>query len=283
MRNLGQFQKRSFQRQAPPMEKKTFWREYFIYSIEFLPLTAGTANALPTALAFSNLSPPLKIDSDSDFEFISTMYTATDPRVYIRLRDNTFGRYLHDIPALDMRHFGGQALNSITANGFVAYEWQTPYLIRAASSLGIEAADFSGSSNTVRISFHGCKVRPGTPPYARQYSNKSHHCYIAQPTTISANQTQNFVISMDNDSDFLISSITGSRSGAALVNVKNKDSNWMNIPVHFDNFVGNGNFPNILKYPKFLGKGETLTITVQDLSGSNNTVSLYFYGWKLFG
>jgi hypothetical protein len=57
----------------------------------------------------------------------------------------------------------------------------------------------------------------------------------------------------------------------------------MNIPVHFDNLIGNGQFPNELKYPKFVRNGESLTVTIQDISGSANTVSMFLECWKLLG
>lgn len=269
----------------PPIdESRPFWREYFIYNFEFLPLGAGTSNALPSALAFASLSPPLKLDSDGDFEHISTMYVATDSRVYLKISDNTVGRYLHTATeALDMRAYSGQVLTGITANGFIAREMTSPHLYRAATSVGIEAADFSGSSNTVRVALHGCKVRPGRPPYAREYKAKTHHTYIITPAVISGNQTQVFTLATDNDSDFMVNEITGIRTGAALISIKHGEKNWMNIPVHFDNFVGNGQFPNKLKYPMFIKRGETIIITINDLSGSSNTVKLQFEGWKLFG
>lgn len=268
---------------TPPMvETRKFWREYFIYSTEFLPLAAGTANAAPSALAFTGTNN-IGMDSDSDFEWISTMYVATDSRVYTRIIDNKMGRRIHAL-TLDMRNIAGQALSGITANGFVAYERKTPYLISASSSFQMEAADFSGSSNTVRISFHGCKVRPGVPPYSKAYKAKLPHIYVIEPTSIAANQTQTFVIRNDNDGDYLVSAITGSRTGACLVTIKNgTDKAWMNIPVHFDNLIGNGQFPNELKYPKFVRNGESLTVTIQDISGSANVISIFLECWKLLG
>lgn len=267
----------------PPIaEQRPFWREYFVYAFEYLPLTAGTTNALPNALPFTSLSPILKLDSDSDFEHISTVYVATDSRVYMRISDNTMGRRLHT-ETIDMRAYAGQVLTGITANGFIAREMTSPHLFRAATTIGMEMADFSGSNNTIRVALHGCKVRPGRPPYAREYQAKTHHTYIIQPATISANQTQIFTLSTDNDSDFMVNEITGIRSGAALVSVKHGSKNWMNIPVHFDNLIGNGQFPNRLKYPVFIKRGETIIITVQDLSGSDNIIKIQMEGWKLFG
>src|SRR5712691_3067173 len=152
------------------------WKEYFVYSADFvaaLQLPAGVANADPTALAGGAFFPfPIKIHTDSDFEWLKTVYSFTDPRVYLRFQDDTSGRRLHR-STLDARLSAGigvsfaAAIPNIESTAFLPFIEPEGYTIAAATTFTIDAADFSGVANTVRVSLHGNKVRPGWAPWER--------------------------------------------------------------------------------------------------------------------
>ncbi|MGH7754440.1 MAG: hypothetical protein ACREN5_16670, partial [Gemmatimonadales bacterium] len=168
-RRLGQAQEvEDYLRQPAVPEAPPTWKEYFIYTADFTgaqALVAGVLNGAPTTQVFGEVE--VRIDSDADFEFIKTMYVATDPRVYVRYSDGTAGRLLQR-GTLDLREVGGQAFNPTTPTEnrwFLPFIWPQPYVIAASTVFTVQAADFSAGANTVRISFHGNKIRPGRAPY----------------------------------------------------------------------------------------------------------------------
>ena len=71
------------------MANNQVYKEYFIYSAEWLPLAAGTLNASPSALGFTEFQ--LKIGNDADFEILKSMAICTDRRIWVNMRD-TSGR-----------------------------------------------------------------------------------------------------------------------------------------------------------------------------------------------
>lgn len=271
------------------------WKEFFAYSADFAgaqALTAGTANGRPSAIPFTPFN--IVIDADSHFEFVKTMYVATDPRVYVRYRDDTAGRYLHR-GALDLQALAGLAAPFPTigaspnprAPSFVPFIWPRAHLIAAMSQFSVEAADYSGVGNTVRIAFHGAKLRPGRAPWDRPVGRRLPYT-IAIPDDsvnpeVAANATVPFAVSIDKQADFVVYKVSGVRQGAALVTIQDgRDRSWFKSAQHIDNWIGNGSFPNILPAPRFVPRGSALSGTIQDLSGATNIVRMYLSGELLF-
>lgn len=259
------------------------YKEFYAYEITFTNLAAGTGVAFTPG--------ELRIDTDADFEFIKTMFAPGTVRVRARYRDDTNGRYLMK-GSQDLRTIGGTALYSYpignpTPPGFTPFIWPKPYIINAATTLTVELADFSGLVTSPRVAFHGSKIRPGDAPWDRRYRAMIPYVYPISATgtvDISANSTLSASIPTDNDAHFLCYKVTGARDGLCTVSLTDaaRDRTWMNQAMQFDNFVGNGMFPNILPSPRFVARGSVVAVALTDLSGATNTVELNLVGFKLY-
>ena len=259
------------------------WKEYYIYSALFSDLPGGSGTV------FTDVE--IRIDSDSAFEFVKTIFQPVTSRVRIRYRDDTSGRFLMK-GSQDIRTIGGTTLLSMapgdpTAPGFLPFIWPKPYIIPPATTFNVQAADFSGLQTNLRMSFHGSKIRAGRSPWDRKWSKAIPYVYpITSAGTLSivANGGASASIATDNDAHFLIQKITGARTGPCTLTAKDgaRDRQWMDSVVHFDNFVGNGQFPNILPSPRFIARGSVIAITLTDLSGAANIIELNFEGVKLY-
>lgn len=287
--------------QAPPAPpgRPPVWKEYFVYTAEFTgtkALAAGTADGAPTAQRFDDFN--IRIDSDSDFEFIKSMYVATDPRVYVRYADGTSGRQLHR-GSLDLRFVAGQGFNPTTpteARWFLPFIWPQPYVISASSVFIVSGADFSGATNTVRLSFHGNKIRPGHAPYThhpdgrkRVYRAKVPFVYPLPPDgesfSVGASATLPISVPIDMEADWLVYKLTLQRTGIALATLQDgsgRERQWMDRAVHVDNLGGSGQFPNVLTAPRYIPRGSSINGFITDLSVLTNRVRLYLHGVKLY-
>jgi len=266
------------------------WGEYFCYSQTFLALTVGTGLAYTTG--------EMRIDSDADFQFLKTSYHSTNDNadVYVKYKDDTVGRYLTKSGVL-LRTIAGRslALDNSGAFDFRPYIWPTGYIIRRATTFSIEMANGSSLlAPTVYITFHGMKMRPGIAPWKRPGTTKMPYVYTNPRSTsslpegvfrVTANQTASMSMSTDKDSNFVCKKITGSSTGPCLITLQDagRDRQWMNTGVHGRNLLGSGSFPNVLAAPRWVSRGSVINITVQDLSGSNNDVTVNLIGEKIFG
>ena len=264
------------------------WKEYYIYNIDNTSLSAGPgggagATPVPTTI---------RTDSDADFEVMKRTHIATDSRIFVEYRDDAYGRFLQS-GQLDLRAISGTPLTTSAAgevgihpNNFLPYILTRPFLVRAATNFTANFADFSGSANSIRQSLHGAKLRVGRAPWDAKWKATPYFDYTTPPGSLSmaANTSDVHNLSINIDSHFLIRRITATRTGAALITVKDgaTERQWMNTPVHIDNFAGNSQFPNILPAPRFVWRGSVINITVQDLSGAANEVRLTFSGEKLY-
>lgn len=260
------------------------WKEYYIYSANFTSLAAGSGSS------FTDLE--IRIDTDAEFEFIKTIFQPVTARARVRYKDDSSGRFLMKGEP-DIRTIGGTRFNSFAPStprlspGFIPFIWPIPYIISAATTLTVSAADFSGLSYDFRISFHGSKIRPQQAPWAKKYKAVVPYVYKISNTntvTLAANGTASVSIPTDIDAHFVVRKIVGSRTGPALVTVKDgaRDRQWMDVGVHIDNFIGNGMFPNILPSPRFIYKGSIINTTIQDLSGASNEIEINYIGEKLY-
>lgn len=259
------------------------YEEYFAYSAEFLPLTAALGTNFATF--------ELKIAKDAPFKLKALTYRSDDSRVRVRFSDTASGRYLQkgnpDLRALAGRPIGGAFGMTPNTNEFIPFRLGTPYKIPAASIFRVEASDDSNTSNNLRLTFHGAKVREGAPPWAQAYRFRSPFIYEIDLGAIAANASAIGVLSTDTDSDFLVEQITGVRTGSCtcLISEGARGRDWMDRATHFDNMVGMAHFPNNLlkQSPRFIARGGTISVNITDLSGASNTVRVYFIGVKLFG
>lgn len=264
------------------------WKEYYVYSVLFSNLAVGTG------LAYTD--GEIRIDSDADFEFVKTMYFSTNDNanVYLKYRDDSTGRFLMKTAA-SHRTIGGRslAIDNSGAFDFRPFIWPLPYNIRRGTTFMVQAANAHAAiTPSIYLSFHGAKLRKGLAPW-KQPALKMPYVYgltrsaATLPESVvqvAANATLTSTISIDRDSSFVITKITGSATGACLVTIQEqgRDRQWMNTAVHIRNLIGSGAEPNILPSPRFLEKGSTVSISIQDLSGAANNVELNFAGFKMF-
>lgn len=261
------------------------WEEYYAYDTVFTNLAGGSGNVFT--------DNEIRIDPDSDFKFMKTMHQPVSARVRVRYRDDTTGRYLMK-GTQDLRLISGHAIYSMspgnpTPPGFVPFIWSRPYVIPGGTTFTVSAADYSGLTTTPYITFHGTKIRSGVAPWDRQYRAKVPMVYpistaASGTVTIGANGSFPAAIVTDNDAHFVVYKIVGSRIGPCTIGIKDSATGkqWMNQEVHFDNFVGNGHYPHILSSPRFIPRGNTISINLTDLSGAANTVEVNLIGVKLY-
>ena len=261
------------------------YKEYYVYAWEDLALPLGTGNA------FDEIT--VKMDSDADFEIMRRNHVATDNRIRVRYQDDSYGRQFQNA-SLDLRGVSGTKLEAEgvvgigqSLNNFMAYHLAKPYLIRAGTTYTTSFADFSGVANTIRMAGHGAKLRPGKAPWDQDWNAQPPYTYTTGSTVIAAGNTASIQIPLQVDSHFLVTKITGTRtSGApALVTIITgaNGRQWMNTAIHFDNLVGNAQFPNILPAPRLAERGSNITITIQNLSSViSGTYEIILGGMKLF-
>lgn len=264
------------------------FEEYYVYNTTFTNL-AGASGTVFT-------ENEIRIDTDADFKFIKTVHQPVTARARIRYRDDTNGRFLMK-GSQDLRTISGHALYNVAPGnplppGFVPFIWPRPYIIPAATTFTVGASDFSGLTGTLRMAFHGTKLRQGTAPWDPGLDGKKYRAMVPYVYPLSTTGTVDIpasgsttaAIATDNDAHFVVYKLVGARDGACTVTIKDgaRDRQWMNEAVHFDNLVGNGGFPNILPAPRFIPRGVVISIGLVDLSGSANTVELNLVGIKLY-
>lgn len=257
------------------------WKEYFVYNFQNLSLDAGTGDAFEDTVVL--------FDSDAAFEGMKLIHVATDSRIYVQLSDDSLGRQYQN-SRLDLRAISGTRLFTsgvvdvgIHPNNFLPAIFPVPMFIQAATSVTAKFADFSNSANVIRLALHGAKIRSGVAPWTRKWKARVPFWYT-NTLTLDANGSSSFVISTNMDSSFLIQKITGTRTGAATINIYDGATGraWMDRPMHFDNLVGNSQFPNVMTAPRFVPRGSVVNVQLADLSGAQNEIELVFHGQKLF-
>ncbi|HDK42887.1 MAG TPA: hypothetical protein ENG87_05890 [Candidatus Pacearchaeota archaeon] len=253
------------------------WKEYFIYGIS-KTLTAGTGTSFE--------SNNMRIDSDADFEFNKSTYVATNDRIKLKYKDDSIGRYLTkgqpDIKAIAGRNILPMGLS----NSFIPFIWPRPYIISAGTNFVVETADYSNAANTLRLAFHGGKIRQGEAPWKKRFRAAVPFVYSFTngSQTVTANSTITPTIEVDIDAHFLVQKITGIRTGEALVLINEgaRGREWSNVALHIDNFIGNGSFPNILMANRFILRGSVVSFNIQDISGASNVIDIDLIGVKLY-
>jgi hypothetical protein len=264
------------------------WGEYYMYSVKFASLAVGSG--------LQYVDSEIRIDSDADFSFVKTMYWTTNDNfdVIIRYRDDSTGRYLTK-NGVKLRNIAGRALplDNSGAYDFKPFVWSIPYNIRRATTFMIQAANANAViAPDVYITFHGAKLYPGKAPWTESglrmpyvYGLSRSSSTLPEGTVqLAGNGSATATISIDKDSDFVLSKITGFSTGDALVTIQEmgRDRQWMNTATHIRNVIGCGRTPNILPSPRFLAAGSVVSINYQDLSGATNNQELNLIGTKIF-
>lgn len=261
--------------------KSQFWKEYYIYNFENTSLAAGTG------VAFTDSD--VKLDLDADFELVKRSHTAIDDQILVSFKDDATGRNYNNIP-MDIRMISGAPVGDITLgsptvsqNGFQPYVLPLPVIFRAASNITAGFADYSTSSNSIRMALHGSKLRCGLAPWNRPWKSRLYFDY-ALNVSIAANQTLAAAISTNIDSHFMVKKITGLYDQDFLLTIKDgaTDRQWMDKATHCHNLIGSAHLPNILPAPRFVYRGSVIYFTLQNLSGSTVSIRIVLSGEKLF-
>ena len=261
--------------------KAIMYKQFFINNFNALPLSAGTANALPTQTLFTDI--PVTMPVDGDFEGRRMVYVATDPRVYLKIK-NSQGFYFNDVPALDARLSCGQVVNlGAGSNALIFKNLAKKISAPASSVLTLEAGDFSGAQNNLRIAMHGLKLVPGLAPWIaakRKYIDEIPWQSPQYTGALVANQTAILSVPVSSGYDFFVERITATRTGAATVelNAGGSQLNLQNTATHIDNFTGNVAGHLILDVPIYIPENSMLVAKVTDISGVANAITMTFEG-----
>jgi hypothetical protein len=292
---------------VPNGQQQTFL-EYYAYSVAFASgtvLPAGTVNGAPSAQVFSQTVVRI---NPLPFTFCRTSFVATDPRIYIRLRDGS--KYLSK-GSINLPSVGGVIAPYPLVGGAAnpqepsqsMYYWEVPYTIAASAEFVVEAADYSGAQNTLRMTFHGAQTKPGIAPWAqpglREYQDIAIPSDASSPTVAASTTVPISAAPADSDADYVVLGVSGRRTGSAMLqNLSDQyDLAWFNGAIHLDTFIGTGGYIHrfdmpVLRQdgtwdrvatPRLIPRATSLTGSLQDLSAANNIINLYLHGYKLFG
>jgi hypothetical protein len=270
------------------------WPEFYCHSIQINNIATGSGTAF---------SPyEVKLDSDRPFQFMKTMYFVGngssggpyDIDVFVKYRDES--KYLTKRATL-LRNLAGRSLpvDNSGARDFRPFIWPKAYRSSPSSVFTVEASSASALyTPNVYISFLGAKINQGVAPWKVPGLKKIPYVYpipanlTTQPegqVQLAANQSITQPILIDKNCDFLTQALVGSASGEALISITEggRDKVWFNQAAHFWNIVGNGCYPNVLPSMKLSPGGSTVNVTIQDLSGATNNITLALVGMKVFG
>lgn len=261
--------------------KAGYWQEYYSYSFEALTLPAGSPGTLTAIVT--------RLDTDADFIDYAHTHVATNQNIQCLMSDDAYGRFLQNTTNLDIRTCsapplaGGQG--GIMTNGIKPYYLPKPYYMVGGNTFTWQFADNANNgTNSIRLTMHGAKLRPGRAPWeVQQWAAEIPFFYVAT-AAIGANATASFAINVGTDAHFVVEQLLATRDGAALVSIKDagSDRQWMDKSVHIDNLFGNSQYPHELPAPRFIARGSVIAITVQDLSGATNNVRAVMVGRKLY-
>lgn len=258
-----------------------FWKEYYIYSAENTALASGNGTAF--------IDTDVKLDLDADWELTKRSHVALDPRILLTFKDDITGRNYQNVP-MDLRMISGGPVSDITigstiqVSGLLPYILPLPVVFRRSGNITAAFSDYSGALNSIRLALHGSKIREGKAPWQKPWRRRLYFDYVAT-TILAASDTSSITIPINQDSDFIVKKITGLSEHPYVVTVQDgaTDKQWMDKPVHSQNFVGNAHFPNILPSPRFIYRGSVIYLTIQNLVAKANTIRIVFSGEKLFG
>jgi hypothetical protein len=261
------------------------YREFYAYSFENTALAAGTGGVFSDVVVHT--------DPDAEFEVLARIHKTTSSLIFTRSSDDSYGRYLQNI-AVDLRCVSGRSLAVWNQDGihhmfdFRPFILSCPYKLAPGTTITTSYADNSGLANSIRETWLGAKLRGDQQtkaPWDREWDDEVPFIYTTGPLTVAANGTLSFALNTGMDSNFLVEALTAARLGTCLITIKDgsTDKQWMDRAVHIDNLFGNAAYPHRLIANRFVTQGAAISITIQDISGSTNTVELCFHGTKCIG
>lgn len=136
----------------------------------------------------------------------------------------------------------------------------------------------------------------GLLPQELWNKSKDVFIYSVEWTELAASETETQDIAVESDSDFLATAInlraydadspeTILDDNPFLVTIFDNGSGrrLMNRATHVDNFMGSGQLPGYLPFPKLFPRASTVSTTLQNLDTQNAyVVKLSYLGFKIF-
>ncbi len=259
------------------------FREAFFLNVPTTTLTGGVGTSFTEV--------PVRMP-DFDFEFRRTIHTSTSNLIYKKIFDGFTSKYLFN-GAPDLRSVSGRSLSGITAYGFLPFNWPIPYTIKARTSASFFLSDFSTSTNVLDLSYHGIGIYRNIPTDKSgkpvDYNEpRTYVPIVIQSESIvaaaGAGNVKEGLAPILNDADFVCTKITGISTGDGYVSIQDSSRmlDWQQGKTRISNFIGNGQFPNVLTAPRFVKADSNLSIKWENNTGSQNTLQLSFHGYKRF-
>jgi hypothetical protein len=265
------------------------YRDPYCYLAEFTG-----ANVVP---AGGNITLPVDVDAQHDFEFYRAAALYTSPAVRVSMTDQE-NRLLHDdgLPAV-----------TVFGHGFWPRSLDATRIIKRSGQMRIRLQDRSAAPNTVRVLLVGARLLPAAPTpippfrYAEPWSMAAR--FGADDSddigAVAASGTSQFTRRSPGDSWFEVHSMAVTRSAAATLQITTSGAReWFARPVHVDLLgattdlgayqgVGAPLFaPAAWRHeflpPKMLPPNTSLTFIVTDLSGGGATVRIVMHGVRRY-
>lgn len=166
-----------------------------------------------------------------------------------------------------------------------------PKLLYANSTVNSVLVDTSNAGNTVELVLEGIKCYKTLPAsftprgviQLEKYAEVDYFAYSV-PLTLAANGSSIGIINIQGDSDFLITKITGNRTGAYRLQIADLSCGWTfsDQQVADADLVGTAQQPNVLLHPQLALANSSLQVQASDVSGNTNTIEIVIEGVKLF-
>ena len=293
----------------PSAARAPTWKNYRALVLNAVganaPVAATTANVRPSTAYNQAARPgPVLVQNEPETFAISKLsYVATDPRLYVKLYDDSISANWSRNDALNLMELAGYmgagsgtpplpifgtTLQSLSfVPGILDEEW----ILGNLTSLSADFADYSGAANPVRLAFHGGVILPGPAPWDDHQGPRIPDWIALPPDDVSpviaaANGVLQTSSRLDDRGDFVVTKITCMRTAAVSVEITDAYSrNWfIGSPIHIDNLCGSGPFPHRLPGKRLLPSYHPISVRFTDLSGNPNTfVRMTLHGFRLVG
>jgi hypothetical protein len=231
--------------------------------------------------ASATLEENLVISNQNDFIVTHIVGNATSTSFLAQFRDSVNGFQWSD--------------GLINAGNLVGTA-QQPFVLPRSKWIGkngiiyYKIQDFSAAPNTIQLVLYG---------YEKYYelqdvlevediqNGKYEYFSIPFNMIFAGSDVQKSDIQISSGYNFLVTHITGTKTGAYKLDIYDTGSNrhWLHNAglgqTNDVNLVGTVNYPFTLARPKFIKGGSVVTLTATDTSTSANTVQVVLHGYRI--
>ena len=261
------------------------WKEYFVYNINKAITTTSIS-------VFSDVSIKTAFDADFELYAISANPTNHNANVFMRIKNDEDGIITLNPMGFGLRSFAGVHNRRM----FNPYLLRYPLLIKAGNEIEFEISNFHTTTNTVRITLHGAKIRQGEHPLLNRNIKDREFAIYTGTKNIASGTKNTFVIQTDSDSFFILKQLNGfidyvnndytTDTGYFNVLITDNYSQkaWMNESINFFNLLGNGSYPNNLyKYSeKVIPPNSIITIEGENVGNTAGDLYVSLIGDKIY-